>query len=819
MFKRTLVCEAILCTLTLSAAPANAVLVNAGQEEDKTIEAIIVTASKRAENIQQTPVTVQAMIGEDLKDQNIGNFDDLVRFMPNITLGGRGPGQSDVFIRGLAIQPISVMLSGAQGTMPNVAIYHEEQPISAPGRNLDIFITDLERIEVLPGPQGTLFGAGSQAGTVRYITAKPQMDGFTAGFGSSLADTRHGESSESIEGYVNWQVSDNFALRGALYHVDRGGYIDNVLGEFTLDPAINPNSSVSLADGTTYQATNNSALVANDFNDSSYKGFRLSARYDFNEDWQLLVQHAQQDLMADGVFDYDPEVGDLKVSRYFEDSLADDFTQTSWTLEGRLDALELLYTGSFLDRDIAQSIDYTGYNNAGAFIAYYTCTYTNPDYIVNYDISPTFITQVRECKDPTKGFMGKQQHQRNTHEVRFATDHSQQLSGIAGIFYDDIEIKTQDDYWYLSSPEIGFAPNAPISTAKSISNATRPAGVAFFNDITRAEQQTAVFGELSWKFSDRLTGTAGVRWYHIESDLAGSSNFADGIFQGSVNTDRGRDYDLSGGHSNKPLIIEGVVPKLGLSYQADSNQLYYVTYSEGFRPGGFNRGGGINSVNPDYPDVQTTYDTDDVINYEAGWKTLLLDREFRFNGSVYFIQWNDMQVSRFDPVNVSILTFIDNAADAQIKGIELDMMYRATGNLTFYGALSYNHTKLVGVNSQVIEIAPIGSELPLTPKFQTNFRTRYDWQMAEFDVNWQLGVQYAGQSYSSIVMQERERQDSYTTVNFSIGFGNDNWSVKLYADNLTDERATLFINNQDDTRRITTNRPTTIGLSFTYDYY
>ncbi|NQZ13170.1 MAG: TonB-dependent receptor, partial [Algicola sp.] len=250
MFKKTLVCRAILCALTLSATPAHAVLVNAGQDKDKTIEAIIVTASKRAENIQQTPVTVQAMIGEDLRDQNIGNFDDLVRFMPNITLGGRGPGQSDVFIRGLAIQPISVMLSGAQGTMPNVAMYLDEQPISAPGRNLDIFITDLERIEVLPGPQGTLFGAGSQAGTVRYITAKPQMDGFSAGIGSSFADTRHGESSESIEGYVNWQVSDNFALRAALYHVDRGGYIDNVLGEFTLDPAINPNSSVSLADWT-----------------------------------------------------------------------------------------------------------------------------------------------------------------------------------------------------------------------------------------------------------------------------------------------------------------------------------------------------------------------------------------------------------------------------------------------------------------------------------------------------------------------------------------------------------------------------------------
>ena len=152
----------------------------------------------------------------------------------------------------------------------------------------------------------------------------------------------------------------------------------------------------------------------------------------------------------------------------------------------------------------------------------------------------------------------------------------------------------------------------------------------------------------------------------------------------------------------------------------DSSKLFYATYSEGFRPGGFNRGGGLPSANPEFPTVETTYETDDVVNYEFGWKTLLLDNTLRWNGNVYFIDWTDMQVSRFDPQNVSILTFIENAADSEIRGIESDFTWRATDNWTLMGAFSYNDTELVATNANVIEMAPVGSELPLTPKFQAN---------------------------------------------------------------------------------------------------
>lgn len=807
-----------VCTALAITQPTIVANAFANTAADQKIETIEVTATKRSQNIQSTPVAVQALNGEALREQNISNFDDFARYVPNITLGGRGPGQSDVFIRGMAIQPITVMLSGAQGTMPNVALYIDEQPVTAPGRNLDLYATDLERIEVLPGPQGTLFGASSQAGTIRYITNKPTSD-FEAGFSTRLESTKHGEMSTSAEGFINVPVNDNLSFRAAMYSVNRGGYIDNVAGTFSTDPAINSASVLDLGPDATYESASNLALAEDDFNDSFYQGGRFGLKYFINDTWSLLLQHTTQSLGADGVFDYDPEVGDLQVERYFPDSLRDDVDLTSLVVEGKLGALDVVYAGAFLDREVEQSIDYTGYNNSGGYIAYYTCTYTNPDYVVNYNISPEFITENRECKDPTKGFKGQQEHSRITQELRFSTDFNDRLSMTAGIYYDDVEIKTQDDYVYAAMAELGFAPNAPISTANSINPNTRPEGVAFFNDITRSEEQIALFGEATYALTDKLAATIGLRWYDIESDYTGSSNFADGIFQGSMNTDRGRDYDSSGGHSTEPLQEDGVIPKFSLAYQATNSILYYATYSEGFRPGGFNRGGGVPSTNTDFPTVGITYATDDVTNYEFGWKSLLLDQSLRFNGNVYYIDWSNMQTSRFDPQNVSILTFIENAADSKIQGIETDFEYIASDNLTIYGAFSFNKTELTATRAQVIEMSPVGSELPVTPAVQGNVRVRYDWEYQNFDMDWQIALQHASKSYSSIVASEREEQAGYQLLNANFGISKDAWRVKFYIDNVTDERATLFINDQDDIKRISTNRPRTIGLSVNYTYY
>ena len=801
------------------------VLATAGATAAQEIEEVVVTATKRASSTQDIPVAVQAITEDTLEDLAIGNFEDYIRYLPNVTAGGRGPGQNTAYIRGMAIEPITVLLSGAQGTAPNVAMYLDEQPVTAPARNLDLYATDIQRVEVLSGPQGTLFGASSQAGTIRLITNKPEFDGLDVGVDLSVSTTENGEGSETVEAFFNIPVNDRIALRAAIYSAEEGGYIDNVPGTFTTNPAVNPASLAGTA--VKYDTADNTALAEEDFNDAKYQGGRFSARGLINEDWDILLQHTEQELQADGVFDYDPEVGDLQATRFFPDSLDDEFGLSAWTLTGRLGALDVVYTGGYLDREIEQSVDYTGYNNSGGYIAYYTCTYSNPAYITNYGLDPDagYVTPGgRECRDPVKGAVIYQTHERSTHEVRISTPQDRKVRVTAGFFYDDFQLETSDDYHYAAIQSLGFVPNLPMSTAAKVNPNDRGPNVAFFNDVRRMEEQTAFFGEVSYDFTENLELIFGLRYYDMEIDFEGSSNFGDGIFQGSpetngvVNKDRGRDYDISGGHTTEPLELDDVIIKFTANYQFNDDLLLYGTYSEGFRPGGWNRGGGIPATNPEYPTVGSTYESDDVQNYELGWKMTLMGGSMMFNCSSYYVDWTYIKVTRFDPQFVSILTFVENSADATIQGAEGDIIYKPNENLTLFGAFSVNSTELKSVYGKAVELAPVGSQLPLTPSHQISLRARYDWFM---DNGWnayvQGAIQTAASSYSSVVAVKRVEQDSYTLLDASVGAVKDSWKVELFAENLSDERAELFINDQDDTMRVATNRPFTLSLRVSYD--
>ena len=207
----------------------------------EVLEELVVTATKRAESMQDIPIAVQAMGAEQLEDENIQTFADYVKYLPSVNFGGRGPGQNEIYIRGAAVDAINITVAESQGSAPNVALYLDEQPITAGGRNLDVFVTDMERIEVLPGPQGTLYGASSMAGTVRLITNKPVLDEFQTRFAGSYSQTHKGTDSHTLEAMINIPIiSDKLAFRAALYNDHQGGYIDNVEGTFHANPAINP---------------------------------------------------------------------------------------------------------------------------------------------------------------------------------------------------------------------------------------------------------------------------------------------------------------------------------------------------------------------------------------------------------------------------------------------------------------------------------------------------------------------------------------------------------------------------------------------------
>ena len=278
-----------------------------------TLEEVIVTATKRTESAQDIPITIQAIGEQSLEDMGIGNFKDYIRNLAGVTSGGRGPGRNNIFIRGISAGKGGLKIAGAVGTEPNVALYLDEAPISIGGRNIDPYMTDMNRVEVLPGPQGTLFGASSMAGTVRLITNKPQYDAFHAGFDASIADTKDGEDSHSVEAWFNIPIiDDTLAARLAVYTVEEGGYINNVFGDKTITTA-NPSLSVP---PDVAESVSNEALVKDNYNNATYEGFRLGASWAINEDWELLLQHTNQTIETEGVWDFDPLLGDFDVQTY-----------------------------------------------------------------------------------------------------------------------------------------------------------------------------------------------------------------------------------------------------------------------------------------------------------------------------------------------------------------------------------------------------------------------------------------------------------------------------------------------------------------------
>jgi outer membrane receptor protein involved in Fe transport len=270
MIERKRLSNAITLALTTSAGLVSGAVLAA----ETVLEEVTVTATKRVENLQDVPFAVTALGQEALDELNVANFDDYIRYLPGVNAAGRGPGQSSIFIRGMATDSSDQTSIEIGAPVPNVALYLDEQPVSSGGRNLDLYAADIARVEVLPGPQGTLFGASSMAGTVRLITNKPVYNEFQAGFKASIATTKGGDLSNSVEYTAN---------------------------------------DVGFPEGAESTVVNNLQFVEENFNDAVYTGARISANIAINDDWEALAQYMVQTLEVDGVFDHSPpEIADRR---------------------------------------------------------------------------------------------------------------------------------------------------------------------------------------------------------------------------------------------------------------------------------------------------------------------------------------------------------------------------------------------------------------------------------------------------------------------------------------------------------------------------
>ena len=825
-----------LSTLALINAAAFSGVV-AGQSQ-ATVEEIVVTARKKAEGLQDVPVAVSAITEQTLEDKGVNIFEDYLLQLPGVTAGGSGPGNNTIYIRGLASTTPALTTAGVAGLAPNVSFYLDEQPLAQPGRNLDVYAADINRVEVLSGPQGTLFGASSQAGVVRMITNKPVIGENLSSLEVEARLMSGGDEGNKFEYMNNIPLGNNSALRFVAYRDHRGGYIDQVAGtrsvkesaRFRTADTVRANGTVVGSARAGFQAGANlsaatfldaNAIEKENSNPVTYEGFRASIATQINDNWDSLVSFATQDIESEGVFFVDPELDDLEIQRYTDDYNNDSFDNLSITLEGTVGDLEVIYAGAYTDRATDQNIDYTDYLFVGQYVPFYIC-----DGVTNY----TAVASPGTCQAPDMYVSHTGSTEVTTHEFRVNGDINDTTSFTAGVFLSDLEMIEHNEFTYLGSDklETKYSPNYPHTNPQPGQGGNAGAGwysdpgpyntpIIFVNDILRTDEQKGVFGEVNIALQDNLELTLGARWYDIAVDLEGSANGAYG--------NKGADTDPGGGGANLSVQYgpnnpngypdkaetDGVIGKATLSWNPDDDILYYLTWSEGFRPGLLNRPAGVSSGSYTIPAVT---DTDEVTNFEFGWKATLMDGALRFNGSAFMVDITGLQSTIFDAAIVNLF-FSDNAADAEISGLEGDFIYVNGNGLTLSGAFSLLDSEitknLVPATGDIV----LGDELAFAPAYQGNLAARKEWGLGSGNIgHWQAQMTVSEDSFSDIMQPNRAEQASWILFNLRTGISNNEWTAEVYLDNAFDKRAEISNTFIFDRERISIVKPRTLGFRY-----
>ncbi len=866
---------------TAATAPTSATATSTMVASSNTLQTVIVTAQRRAQNIQDVPITIQAMTGKTLQNLNVQTFADYVKYLPNVSTGSQGPGMGTLFMRGLSTGVLGTQGQGSVGLFSNVAVYLDDQSELLPGRDLDVYAVDLERIEVLEGPQGTLFGAGAQAGVVRFITNKPKLNTFEIDVNGGYGITAGGDPNTNINATFNLPlIEDKLAARFVVFNDRRGGYIDNLPATFARG-----SEDLGLADSnggvvpTNSVVVNNYQIAAKNINPLTYNGIRGELLYQVNDNWSVLLSQMYQNMDAQGVFYEMPHgsegagltnpggvpIGGQALPPYsvnlFNPSYDKDrFENTALTVDGKVGPLSLVYAGSYLDRNVDQALDYTNYAR-GRYGYYYQCT--------GVSYSSKTGNKGATCYSPSTVWTDTERDTHVSQELRLSTPDDWRLRGLVGLYYEDYKIYDNTQWGYKSVPDCsptGLTSNCFLPLQPWPGNPTNNPGLqpqdGFFDDFQRTFIQHAAYTSVSFDIvPQKLTITGGVRYFQMyNSELGGDVGsffckiFGTATFFGACGTNGypdgaespyGTNFALQDPHT---LRESGMRGRADLEYHVTSDILVYYTYSQGFRPGGFNRGSSDHL--PDASGVDQyatpkTYLSDNLTNNEIGWKTMWFDHRLEFNGAVYQENWSNAQVSFFCPqCGLGNLTYNTNGPDYRVKGVELQIAANVWHGLSVNGSAAWNSSNLVNSPSLIGNIpgtadfgkllttfyvngvaTPIqnvygkkGSPLADSPAFETNLRVRYDWAWGNYLPYVQAGFQHQSHSLSAAGNVEAYDQPAWTNFDLSAGVAKDNWTLSLVGTNVTDVNKSLFTTSRQFILTETPMRPRVIELTFGYSF-
>jgi iron complex outermembrane receptor protein len=788
------------------------------------MEDIVVTAQKRSENLQNVPISIQALGTKRLDDLNISNFAQYSQQLPSVSfqaLGGT-PGTNVVYMRGVA----SGGDGNHSGALPSVGVYLDEQPVTTIGGNLDVHVYDIARIESLAGPQGTLYGASSEAGTIRIITNKPDTAGFYGRVDGEVNTVAKGGVGGKLEGMLNIPVSPDVALRLVGFYQRDAGYIDNIPGCRSFLPEPTSTSCVSANGGI---VVDNAEFVEKDYNDTEIWGGRAALKIDLDADWTVTPTVIYQDTRSHGSYGFDPSLGDLKVQHFFPEYRRDRFIQGALTIEGKLGNWDVTYAGAYLDRKAFQSTDYTDY--AEAYDQLYSGYGGLAGYFYLQDAAGNLI-------DPRQNVIGSDHFKKLSQEFRVASPQDARFRVVAGAFYQRQSNDIHQDYQVP-----GLAPDLSVNGFP---------GTLWLTEQHRVDTDYAMFGEASFDITPRLTLTGGLRGYIYDNTLIGFFGFGrnPGYYQGADDNPppngagssrtgvagcyttsglRLRDAQLagqadltllppavsgspctnladfaSGGLTPVRAQGQGVTNRVNLTWKPVDGLLLYGTWSRGFRPGGINRRADV-----------APYAADTLANYELGAKATLMGGRLRINGAVYQQDWNNFQ---FSFLGANSFTEIHNGPDARIRGVEADATF-ASGPLSLNAAAAYTDAvtrknlclfddptfACTDTGNGNLISAPAGTRLPVTPRFKISGTARYSVPVGAAKAYVQANAVHQSSASSDLrtaVIQTGTfaivspadmlgRIKGYTSGNLAVGADLTNYSLELFVRNLWDERGQL----------------------------
>ena len=780
-----------------------------------TLEEVVVTAQKKTENLQDVPISIETIGSEKLEQLNIVNLDSYVEYLPGVTTvkglgqGGNGIGTTHVYMRGV----VSGQDGNHSASQPSVGTYFDEQPVTTIDGTIDIHMYDIARVEVLEGPQGTLYGASSEAGTIRIITNKPDPTKFSAGYDVGINSVEHGGVGSVAEGFVNLPLSPIAAVRIVGWDEHDAGYISNVAGTNAAAGIVNgvrtfPSSGTTLS---------NAGSVSSDYNTVQTKGGRAALKLDLGDNWTVTPTFMGQSMGANGFFGYDPAVGNLQLVHFGPENTQDSFTQTALTIEGKVSDFDIVYAGAWLVRNTHSIADYSDYSY------FYDKYYGSGNFWHGNGATPGTLGAPIE---PQEFVITTGHYTKWSNELRVSTPQKYPVKGTFGVFAQRQVHEIWEDYVMPGPGGNPYAYN-PQGLAQSLTMPGVSNNTIWLTDEERVDRDSAAFGQATWDINSAWSVTGGLRFYKYDNSLQGfygySSNYGHltgyypgmnicGPTGGPPSTTYQPFHNAPCTDLNAAVSDTGHTERLNLNYKFDANRMVYATYSTGFRPGGVNRvfDPAINAIYPPYK-------ADTLKNYEIGWKTQWFDKRLRWNGAVFREDWNDFQFSYLGPNSVTV---VQNAASAQIKGIETNLEWAFGGGWLLSASGTYLDAKLTQdfcgsyvPGTQMLAtscpnqknsfadgtvtygpLATAGTKLPVVPDFKGNVIARYNFGLADWNSNVQAAYVY--QTSSSPLLypvfnQHLGDMPAYGLLNLSTGIERNGTQIQLFLSNTFDKLGQL----------------------------